>query len=151
MNAARSRPPEILLVDDNPGDARLVAEGFRTAAPAAKLSVARNGAEAMNYLRREGKYSAAPTPDLILLDLRMPRKNGFEVLAEVKQDPKLRSIPVVVLTSSDAPQDIRMAYDLHANCYATKPMDLAGFRKATTALSQFWLAFVKLPGMVSDG
>jgi CheY-like chemotaxis protein len=105
----------------------------------------------MNYLRREGKYSAAPTPDLILLDLRMPRKNGFEVLAEVKQDPKLRGIPVVVLTSSDAPQDIRMAYDLHANCYVTKPMDLAGFRKATTALSQFWLAFVKLPGMVSDG
>jgi chemotaxis family two-component system response regulator Rcp1 len=151
MKATRTRPPEILLVDDNPGDARLVAEGFRAAAPAALLSVVPDGVEAIHCLRREGQYLTAPTPDLILLDLRMPRKSGLEVLAEVKQDPNLRSIPVVVLTSSDAPQDIRMAYDLHANCYIAKPIDLAGFLKAIKALSEFWLVVVKLPGSVSHG
>lgn len=151
MKATRTRPPEILLVDDNPGDARLVAEGFRAAAPAALLSVVCDGIEAIHCLRREGKYLTAPTPDLMLLDLRMPRKSGLEVLEEVKQDPNLRSIPVVVLTSSDAPQDIRMAYDLHANCYIAKPMDLAGFLEVIKALSEFWLAIVKLPGSVSHG
>lgn len=151
MKATRTKSPQILLVDDNPGDARLVAEGFRAAAPAAVLSVAADGVEAMQRLRREGKYSTAPAPDLLLLDLRMPGKSGLEVLAEVKQDPNLKCIPVVVLTTSDAPQDIRMAYDLHANCYVTKPMDLAGFFEAMKALSDFWLAVVQLPGSESDG
>ena len=151
MKTTGIKSPRILLVDDNPGDARLVAEAFRAVAPAAVLSVAADGVEALQRLRCEGKYATAPAPDLILLDLRMPGKNGFEVLAEVKQDPHLRSIPVVVLTTSDAPQDIRLAYDLHANCYMTKPVDLAGFFEAIKALSEFWLAVVRLPGSESDG
>jgi CheY-like chemotaxis protein len=151
MKATRTESPKILLVDDNPGDARLVAEGLKAAAPAARLSVVRDGVEAIRSLRREGQYATAPTPDLILLDLRMPRKSGLEVLAEVKQDPNLRSIPVVVLTSSDAPQDIRMAYHLHANCYIAKPMELTGFLEAMKAVSEFWLAVVKLPESESGG
>lgn len=151
MKATRIRSPQILVVDDNPGDARLVAEALRAVAPAAVPSVAADGDAAMQRLRREGKYSTAPAPDLILLDLRMPGKSGLEVLAEVKQDPNLRSIPVVVLTTSDAPQDVRKAYDLHANCYMTKPMDLAGFFEAVRALSEFWLAVVRLPGSESGG
>lgn len=151
MSAVRIAAPKILLIDDNPGDARLVAEVLHITAPEAKLSLASDGLEGIRFLRHEGKYATAPTPDLILLDLRMPKKNGLEVLAEVKQDPVLRSIPVVVLTSSAAPQDIRNTYDLHANCFITKPIDLVGFLKIMQTLSEYWFGVVKLPRATSNG
>lgn len=150
MSAARIAAPEILLIDDNPGDARLLVEVLHMAAPEANLSLACDGLEGIRFLRHEGDYVTAPTPDLVLLDLRMPKKTGLEVLAEVKQDPVLRSIPVVVLTSSAAPQDIRNAYDLHANCFITKPIDLMGFLKTMQALSEYWFSVVKLPGAASN-
>jgi chemotaxis family two-component system response regulator Rcp1 len=120
-------------------------------APAAKLSVARDGMEGLQFLRRDGEFETAPTPDLVLLDLRMPKKNGLEVLAEVKQDPALRSIPVVVLTSSEAPQDIRNTYDLHANSFITKPVDLMSFTRTMQSLSDYWFGLARLPGSVSSG
>ena len=141
----RIAAPEILLIDDNLGDARLIAEVLHMAAPEARLSVTRDGVEGIRFLRRAGEFATAPTPDLILLDLRMPKRNGLEVLAEVKQDPILRSIPVVVLTSSEAPQDIRNAYDLHANCFITKPIDLKGFLKAIQSLTDYWFGVARLP------
>jgi CheY-like chemotaxis protein len=144
-SAVRIAAPEILLIDDNLGDARLIAEVLHSAAPEAKLSVTRDGVEGIRFLRRAGEFATAPTPDLILLDLRMPKRNGLEVLAEVKQDPILRSIPVVVLTSSEAPQDIRNAYDLHANCFITKPIDLKGFLKAIQSLTDYWFGVARLP------
>jgi chemotaxis family two-component system response regulator Rcp1 len=127
-----------------------VAEVLHIAAPAAKLSVARDGVEGLQFLRLDGEFEAAPTPDLILLDLRMPKKNGLEVLAEVKQDPTLRSIPVVILTSSEAPQDIRNTYDLHANCFITKPVDLMGFIRTMRSLNDYWFGVARLPGSVSS-
>ena len=142
----RIAAPEILLIDDNLGDARLIAEVLHMAAPEAKLSVTRDGVEGIRFLRRAGEFAAAPAPDLILLDLRMPKKNGLEVLAEVKQDPILRSIPVVILTSSEAPQDIRNAYDLHANCFITKLIDLMGFLKVIQSLNDYWFGVARLPG-----
>jgi two-component system, chemotaxis family, response regulator Rcp1 len=151
MSAVRIAAPEILLIDDNPGDARLVAEVLHITTPEAKLSLASDGLEGIRFLRHEGEYATAPAPDLILLDLRMPKKNGLEVLAEVKQDPVLRSIPVVVLTSSGAPQDIRNTYDLHANCFITKPIDLVGFLKIMQTLSEYWFGVVKLPRATSNG
>lgn len=151
MSAVRIAAPEILLIDDNPGDARLIAEVLHMAAPAAKLSVASDGMEGLRFLRRADGFETAPTPDLILLDLRMPKKTGLEVLAEVKQDPILRSIPVVVLTSSEAPQDIHNTYDLHANCFITKPIDLIGFLKAIQSLSDYWFGVAKLPGDGENG
>jgi CheY-like chemotaxis protein len=150
MSAVRIEAPEILLIDDNPGDARLIAEVLHMAAPAAKLSVASDGMEGIQFLRRTGEFASAPIPDLILLDLRMPKKTGLEVLAEVKQDPILRSIPVVILTSSEAPQDIRNTYDLHANCFMTKPIDLMGFLKAIQSLNDYWFGMAKLPGTVAN-
>jgi CheY-like chemotaxis protein len=141
----RIAAPEILLIDDNLGDARLIAEVLHMAAPEARLSVTRDGVEGIRFLRRAGEFATAPAPDLILLDLRMPKRNGLEVLAEVKQDPILRSIPVVVLTSSEAPQDIRNAYDLHANCFITKPIDLKGFLKAIQSLTDYWFGVARLP------
>jgi len=146
MSAARIVAPEILLIDDNPGDARLVAEALHMAAPSAKLSVASDGMEGIRFLRHAGEFVAAPTPDLVLLDLRMPKKTGLEVLAEIKQDPILRSIPVVILTSSEAPQDIRNTYDLHANCFITKPIDLISFLKTIQSLSDYWFGVAQLPG-----
>lgn len=146
MSAVRIAAPEILLIDDNPGDARLTAEVLRMAAPEAKLSVARDGVEGIRFLRRAGEFATVPTPDLVLLDLRMPRMNGLEVLAEVKQDLILRSIPVVILTSSEAPQDIRNSYDLHANCFITKPIDLMGFFKIFQSLNEYWFGVARLPG-----
>jgi CheY-like chemotaxis protein len=151
MGAVKIAAPEILLIDDNPGDARLTAEVLRMAAPTAKLSVACDGMEGIQFLRHAGEFVAAPTPDLILLDLRMPKKTGLELLAELKQDPILKSIPVVILTSSEAPQDIRNAYDLHANCFITKPIDLMGFLKAMQSLNGYWFGVAKLPGAAANG
>ena len=139
------RPVEILLVEDNPGDVRLTQEALREGKVRNNLSVAADGVEAIAYLRREGEYADAVRPDLILLDLNLPRKDGREVLEEIKADPALRHIPVVVLTSSQAEEDIVRAYDLHANCYVTKPVDLDQFIRVVESIEDFWFTIVKLP------
>jgi len=139
------RTVEILLVEDNPGDARLTREALKEGKIQNNLHHARDGVEAMEFLRREGAFAGAPAPDIILLDLKLPRKDGREVLAELKQDPQLRSIPVVVLTTSEAEQDILKTYELHANCYISKPVDLEKFIAIVRAIENFWLAVVKLP------
>jgi CheY-like chemotaxis protein len=136
---------QILLVEDNPGDVRLIIEAFREGKLCNNLRVVENGEEAMAYLRRESRYIAAPRPDLILLDLNMPKMNGHEVLAEIKEDPEFKSIPVVVLTTSDAENDILKTYDLHANCYVTKPVDFEQFIRIVKFVKDFWLSIVKLP------
>jgi chemotaxis family two-component system response regulator Rcp1 len=133
----------ILLVDDNPGDVRLTLEAFRDGLPN-ELSVTKNGVEALAFLRRQGKYTSAPRPDLILLDLNLPLKDGREVLAEIKQDLDMRRIPVVVLTSSRAEDDIRKAYELHANCYICKPVELERFMAVVRSIQDFWFVTVKL-------
>jgi two-component system response regulator len=142
---AASSPIQILLVEDNPGDVELTREALHDTKVHMELSVVQDGVEAMAFLRREGRYADAPRPDLILLDLNLPRKDGRGVLSEVKADPVLRHIPVVVLTSSQAEQDIVRAYDLHANCYVTKPVDLDQFVKIVRSIEQFWFTVVKLP------
>ena len=139
------KPIEILLVEDNPGDVRLTREALRENKVNNNLHVAVDGAEALDFLFRRGKYVDAPHPDLVLLDLNLPKKNGREVLAEVKADPLLRRIPVVILTTSDAEQDILASYDLHANCYITKPVDLDRFIEVVKSIEGFWLCVVKLP------
>jgi len=138
-------PIEILLVEDNPGDVELTREALHDGKIHMNLSVVNDGVEALAFLRREGTYAGSPRPDLILLDLNLPRKDGRAVLADVKQDPSLRHIPVVVLTSSQAEQDIVRAYDLHANCYVTKPVDLDQFITIVRSIEQFWFTVVKLP------
>ena len=146
MNAMfQSRPVEILLVEDNPGDARLTREALKEGKIRNSLHHALDGVEAMAFLRREGAHANAPTPDIVLLDLNLPRKDGRQVLSEMKQDPRLRSIPVVVLTTSEAEQDIVRTYELHANCYITKPVDLEKFIDIIRAIEDFWLAVVRLP------
>ncbi len=140
------RPISILLVEDNPGDVRLTREALRESKLHNDLSVVGDGVEALAYLRREGKYANAKHPDIILLDLNLPRKDGREVLAEVKADPALMHIPIVVLTSSQAEQDIVRAYNLHANCYVTKPVDLEQFIDVVKSVQDFWFVIVKLPG-----
>jgi chemotaxis family two-component system response regulator Rcp1 len=139
------RPIDILLVEDNPGDVRLTEEALRDSKVQNKLYVARDGMEATAFLRREGKYANAPHPDLILLDLNLPKKDGPEVLAEIKEDPALKHIPVVILTSSKAEEDIIKTYNLHANCYITKPIDLEQFMTVVNSIRDFWLTIVKLP------
>jgi CheY-like chemotaxis protein len=139
------RPAEILLVEDNPGDVRLTIEALRESKVANNLNVARDGVEALAYLRREGAYAGAVRPDLILLDLNMPRKDGREVLAEIKAEPALRTIPVVVLTTSRAEQDVLRSYELQANCYITKPVDLEQFITVVKSIENFWLTIVTLP------
>ncbi|MBI4497864.1 MAG: response regulator [Chloroflexi bacterium] len=139
------RPIEILLVEDNPGDVRLTVEALREGKVRNRLSVVMDGEEAVAFLRRQGQYAEAPRPDLILLDLNLPRKDGREVLAEIKADAQLRMIPVVVLTTSKAEQDILMSYHLHANCYITKPVDLDQFIVAVKSIEDFWLTVVTLP------
>ena len=136
---------EILLVEDNPGDIRLTREALRGGKVRNRLSVAENGAEAVAFLRKEGKHRAAPRPDLILLDLNLPRKSGFEVLMEIKADPELKRIPVVILTASEAEEDIVKSYDLHANCYIAKPVTLESFLQIVRSIESFWLMLVKLP------
>ena len=144
-NVADRKPIEILLVEDNPGDVRLAVEALRDAKVANRLHVAEDGVEAMSFLRREGRYADVPRPDLILLDLNLPRRDGREVLAEIKQDVDLKRIPVVVLTSSAAEQDVVQAYNLYANCYITKPVDLDQFLEVVKSIEDFWLMVVKLP------
>ena len=138
-------PIDILLVEDNPGDVRLTREALRDGKIYNNLYVAKDGVEAMAFLHKTGQYSRAPRPDLILLDLNLPRKDGHEVLAEVKTDESLRRIPVVILTTSQAEEDIIKTYDLHVNCYITKPVDLDQFVKIVKSIEDFWLTIVKLP------
>lgn len=144
MTAASVVPIEILLVEDNPGDVRLTKEALKDAKVRNHISVAMDGVEAMAFLRAQGKYAGAPRPDLILLDLNLPKKNGREVLEEIKTDPALQHIPVVVLTTSQAEQDILESYRLRANAYVTKPVDLDQFLKVVGSIEQFWLEIVKL-------
>jgi CheY-like chemotaxis protein len=139
------RPIEILLVEDNPGDVRLTMEALREAKVHNRVNVAPDGVEAMAFLRREGRYADAPRPDLILLDLNLPKKDGREVLAEIKADDRLKHIPVVILTTSRAEQDILKSYDLHANCYVTKPVDLDQFINVVRSIEDFWLTVVAFP------
>jgi CheY-like chemotaxis protein len=140
-----SRPVEILLVEDNPGDVRLTIEALKEAKVHNHLNVARDGLEAMAFLHREGAHAHAPHPDLILLDLNLPRKDGREVLTEIKADPAFRRIPVVILTTSQAEEDIVKAYNLNANCYISKPVDLDQFVKVVKSIEDFWLEIVRLP------
>jgi CheY-like chemotaxis protein len=144
-NAARGEPIEILLVEDSPDDADLTVDALRDGRVRNRIAVVDNGVDAMAYLHREGKYQTAPRPDLVLLDLNLPRKNGREVLAEIKQDPDLRRIPVVVMTSSDDEKDILAAYNLHVNCYVVKPVDLDQFIGVVKKIEHFWFSIVKLP------
>jgi CheY-like chemotaxis protein len=145
MVGMTGRPVEILLVEDNPGDVRLTIEALREGKVRNHLSVAEDGEEALAFLRREGSHAGAPRPDLILLDLNLPRKDGREVLAEIKADPRLRSIPVVILTTSQADQDVARSYELSANCYVTKPIDLEQFIGVVRSIETFWLTIVTLP------
>jgi CheY-like chemotaxis protein len=138
-------PIEILLVEDSPGDVRLTKEALRDAKVRNNLHVACDGMEATSFLRREGLHANAPRPDLILLDLNLPKKGGEKVLEEIKLDRSLKSIPVVILTTSAAEEDIRRSYELHANCYITKPVDLDQFLKVVRTIDNFWLAIAKLP------
>ncbi|MGD0951245.1 MAG: response regulator [Methanotrichaceae archaeon] len=138
-------PIEILLVEDNPGDVRLTIEALKEGKVANEINVAVDGIEALAFLRREGKYENAPKPDLILLDLNLPKKNGREVLAEIKMNSHLKCIPVVILTSSQAEKDIVTTYNLHANCYITKPVDFEQFIQVVKSIENFWFKVVKLP------
>ncbi len=138
-------PIEILLVEDSPDDADLTIDALRDGRVRNHITVMEDGVEAMAFLRREGRHAAAPRPDLILLDLNLPRKNGREVLAEIKQDPDLRRIPVVVMTSSDDEKDVLAAYNLYVNCYITKPVDLEQFIGVVKSIEHFWFTVVKLP------
>jgi CheY-like chemotaxis protein len=139
------RPVEILLVEDNPGDVRLTVEALKDGKVSNHLTVVGDGEEALALLRRQGKYAGAVRPDIILLDLNLPKKDGREVLAELKADDQLRRIPVVVLTTSQADQDILRSYDLNANCYINKPVDLEQFIEIVKSIENFWLTVVKLP------
>jgi CheY-like chemotaxis protein len=145
INENRVNSIEILLVEDNPADVRLTQEALKEEKIHNNLSVVNDGVEALAFLRREGRYANAVRPDLILLDLNLPRKDGREVLAEIKQDEKLKAIPVVVLTVSDAERDILQSYKLHANCYIKKPLNLGEFSKVVKSIREFWLTIVKLP------
>jgi two-component system, chemotaxis family, response regulator Rcp1 len=140
------RSIQILLVEDNAADVRLTIEALREGKVRNELSIARDGAEAMKFLRREGEFANASRPDLVLLDLNLPKKDGREVLAEIKADDDLKRIPVVVLTTSSAEVDILKSYSLHANCYITKPVDLEQFVQVVKSIDDFWLTIVRLPG-----
>ena len=146
MNASSSSEPiQILLVEDSPGDVRLTREVLRDARIANELHIVGDGEEAMRFLRRQGAFDGVPRPDLILLDLNLPRKDGREVLAELKEDPDLHLIPVIVLTTSAAEQDVLRSYDLNAACYITKPIDLDEFISVVRSIESFWLSIVRLP------
>jgi chemotaxis family two-component system response regulator Rcp1 len=136
---------EVLLVEDSPGDVRLTREAFRDTNPPIRLHVASDGVEAMAFLKREGAHALAPRPDIILLDLNLPKMDGREVLALIKEDDDLRIIPVVVLTTSGSEEDILKTYRLHANCYLTKPVDLSQFLSLMKSIENFWMARAKLP------
>ena len=140
-----SRTIEILLVEDNPGDARLTREAFNEGRLLNNLTVVGDGVEALAYLRQQGQYAKSVRPDLVLLDLNLPKKDGREVLAEIKEDEQLKMIPVVVLTTSAAQEDVARAYGSHANCYITKPVDLDQFLRVAQSIENFWLTLVRLP------
>ncbi|HZU25340.1 MAG TPA: response regulator [Bryobacteraceae bacterium] len=140
------RPIDLLLVEDNPGDVRLTEEALKEGRVRVNLNVVRDGADAVDFLYRRGKFRDAPRPDLILLDLNLPKKSGREVLTEVKADPDLRRIPIVVMTTSTADQDIVRAYSLNANCYVAKPVELDQFFEAVRSIQEFWLHKALLPG-----
>jgi chemotaxis family two-component system response regulator Rcp1 len=139
------RPADILLVEDNPGDAELTMEALQEGRWVNRITLAKDGMEAMAFLNREGSFQDAHSPDLILLDLNLPKKNGFEVLKEIRENPKLARIPVVILTSSQAERDILRGYDLHANCFVSKPVELDELLNVVKSIGVFWLAIVKLP------
>ena len=145
MTEKSGSPIEILLVEDNPGDVRLTREALKEGKVLNNLHVVNDGVEAIAFLRREGKYASAVRSDIILLDLNLPKKDGREVLAEIKNDPDLKRIPVVILTVSGAEEDIIKTYNLHANCYITKPVDFDRFLEVVKAIEDFWLVIVKLP------
>jgi len=145
VNPQLGRPIEILLVEDSPSDTDLTVEALAAAKVCNRLSTVEDGVQAMEFLRREGDYAQAPRPDLILLDLNLPRKDGREVLAELRADRNLTTIPVVVLTTSQAEKDVQRAYALHANCYIAKPVDFQQFIEVVRAIEGFWLTVVKLP------
>jgi CheY-like chemotaxis protein len=145
MKKEQGKTIEILLVEDNPGDVELVREALGEGKISNTLHVASDGVQAMEFLKQQGSHAGASCPDLVLLDLNLPRKNGREVLEEIKSDPRLRLVPVVVLTSSKAEEDILRSYDLHANCYVTKPVDLEQFLHVVRSIEDFWLTVVKLP------
>lgn len=150
MNNAE-KPIHILLVEDNPGDMRLTVEALKEGKVRNEMSWAKDGVEALDFLYRRGSFADAETPDLILLDLNLPKKNGREVLEEIKNDPKLKAIPVVVLTTSRAEEDILRSYELHANCYIIKPVDLDKFMAVIKAIDHFWLSIVTRPPHVEAG
>jgi CheY-like chemotaxis protein len=145
MTTIDERPVEILLVEDSPSDTELTVEALKEARIRNHLSIAEDGVEALEFLRRQGKYQEAPRPDLIMLDLNLPRKDGREVLAEIKADENLKMIPVVVMTTSRAEQDVLQAYQHHANCYITKPVDFEKFLNVVHSIESFWLMVVTLP------
>jgi len=138
-------PVDILLVEDNPGDIRLTQEAFKAGKVLNNLFSVQDGIEALEFLRRAGKYAAAPRPDIILLDLNLPRMDGRELLAEIKTDPDLKRIPMVILTTSKAEEDVLRTYNLHANCYIAKPVDLLQFIQVVQTMEDFWFTVVKLP------
>ncbi len=141
-----THPVEILLVEDNPGDVCLTLEALEDFEIRSRVSVVDDGEKALSYLRRRGPYALAHRPDLILLDLNLPRRDGREVLAEIKQDPDLRRIPVVILTSSEADEDVLRCYDSHANCYVSKPVSLRGYTSVVKAVEEFWCRTARIPG-----
>lgn len=145
----QNRSVDLLLVEDNPADIRLTEEALKDGPVRVNLSVAKDGVEAVEFLNRRGRFINAPRPDLILLDLNLPRKNGREVLAEIKADPDLRQIPVVVMTTSMSEQDIERAYELNANCYITKPIELDDFLGIVHSIEDFWLTKAMLPGQIN--
>ena len=147
-NEFNGKPVEILLVEDNLGDVRLTQEALRDTKVRNNLHVVYDGIEALEFLRREGKYVNAPRPDLILLDLNLPKMDGRELLAKIKEDSELKCIPVVILTTSKAEEDILRTYNLHANCYITKPVDFDQFIEVVKKIEDFWLTIVKLPSEI---
>lgn len=144
-NSGQALPVDILLVEDNPGDVRLTREALRDGKLLNRLSTVSDGQQALAFLRKQGSYAQVSRPDLILLDLNLPRKDGREVLAEIKSDSNLRSIAVVIVTSSQAEEDILKTYNMHANCYVTKPVDLVKFVEVVRSVEEFWVHVVKLP------
>jgi CheY-like chemotaxis protein len=141
----KGKPIQILLVEDNPGDVRLTAETFHQGKVANELYVAKDGEDALAFLRREGPHANVPRPDLVILDLNLPRKDGIEVLSEIKADDSLHAIPTVILTSSTSEQDVLRSYELQANAYVTKPIEVRDFIQAVTSIEEFWLHIVRLP------
>jgi len=142
---AHNRPAEILLIEDNPGDVELIREALQSGRVLNHISLAVDGEDAMAFLNRENHYAAAPQPDLVMLDLNLPKKNGFEVLKEIRGNPRLSRVPVIVLTSSQADRDILKSYDLHANCFVSKPVDVDEFLSVVRSTGEFWLTLVRLP------